>query len=131
MTKNSKLVIGVGLAAAALALVLPNLAGGIAVLGLAAWNGAQRNLNSAVSSGICCLMEAEVLSSSRIAGCNRRHIHDPGFGSSGEHKLCSDRVPRSHPRSHLRACDIWAWRGKGRKNNKDGHCNRLKKLRRL
>jgi hypothetical protein len=36
MTKNSKLVIGVGLAAAALALVLPNLAGGIAVLGLAA-----------------------------------------------------------------------------------------------
>ena len=33
---NSKLVIGVGLAAAALALVLPNLAGGIAVLGLAA-----------------------------------------------------------------------------------------------
>jgi hypothetical protein len=36
MTNNSKLVIGVGLAAAALALVLPNLAGGIAVLGLAA-----------------------------------------------------------------------------------------------
>jgi hypothetical protein len=36
MTKNSKLVIGVGLAAAALTLVLPNLAGGIAVLGLAA-----------------------------------------------------------------------------------------------
>ncbi|MGH9955007.1 MAG: hypothetical protein ACREAS_08215 [Nitrososphaera sp.] len=36
MTINSKLVIGVGLAAAALALVLPNLAGGIAVLGLAA-----------------------------------------------------------------------------------------------
>ena len=33
---NSKLVIGVGLAALALALVLPNLAGGIAVLGLAA-----------------------------------------------------------------------------------------------
>ena len=33
---NSKLVIGVGLAAASLALVLPNLAGGIAVLGLAA-----------------------------------------------------------------------------------------------
>ena len=33
---NSKLAIGVGLAAAALALVLPNLAGGIAVLGLAA-----------------------------------------------------------------------------------------------
>jgi hypothetical protein len=33
---NSKLVIGVALAAAALALVLPNLAGGIAVLGLAA-----------------------------------------------------------------------------------------------
>jgi hypothetical protein len=32
---NSRLVIGVGLAAAALALVLPNLAGGIAVLGLA------------------------------------------------------------------------------------------------
>jgi hypothetical protein len=36
MTKNSKLVIGVGLAAAAFTLVLPNLAGGIAVLGLAA-----------------------------------------------------------------------------------------------
>jgi hypothetical protein len=33
---NSKLVIGVGLASAALALVLPNLVGGIAVLGLAA-----------------------------------------------------------------------------------------------
>lgn len=33
---NAKLAIGVGLAAAALALVLPNLAGGIAVLGLAA-----------------------------------------------------------------------------------------------
>lgn len=33
---NSKLVIGTVLAAAALALVLPNLAGGIAVLGLAA-----------------------------------------------------------------------------------------------
>jgi hypothetical protein len=36
MRTNSKLVIGVGLAAVALALVLPNLAGGIAVLGLAA-----------------------------------------------------------------------------------------------
>jgi hypothetical protein len=36
MRANSKLVIGVGLAAVALALVLPNLAGGIAVLGLAA-----------------------------------------------------------------------------------------------
>jgi hypothetical protein len=31
---NSKLIIGVGLAGAALALVLPNLVGGIAVLGL-------------------------------------------------------------------------------------------------
>lgn len=31
---NSKLVIGIGLAAAALALVLPNLVGGIVVLGL-------------------------------------------------------------------------------------------------
>ena len=41
---NSKLVIGVGLAAASLALVLPNLAGGIAVLGLAA--GTVLNLTS-------------------------------------------------------------------------------------
>jgi hypothetical protein len=36
MRTDSTLVIGVGLAAVALALVLPNLAGGIAVLGLAA-----------------------------------------------------------------------------------------------
>ena len=42
--KNTKLVIGVVLAAAALALVLPNLAGGIAVLGLAA--GTALNISS-------------------------------------------------------------------------------------
>ena len=41
---NSKLAISVGLAAAALALVLPNLAGGIAVLGLAA--GTALNISS-------------------------------------------------------------------------------------
>ena len=45
---NSKLVIGVGLAAAALALVLPNLVGGIAVLGLAA--GTVLNISSLVLS---------------------------------------------------------------------------------
>jgi hypothetical protein len=47
---NSKLVIGVGLAAAALALVLPNLAGGIAVLGLAA--GTALNITSIVLSAV-------------------------------------------------------------------------------
>lgn len=41
---NKKLVIGTGLAAAALALVLPNLAGGIAVLGLA--TGTALNITS-------------------------------------------------------------------------------------
>jgi hypothetical protein len=41
---NSKLVIGTVLAAAALALVLPNLAGGIAVLGLA--TGTALNISS-------------------------------------------------------------------------------------
>ena len=41
---NPKLVIGTGLAAAALALVLPNLAGGIAVLGLA--TGTALNISS-------------------------------------------------------------------------------------
>jgi hypothetical protein len=50
MTKNSKLVIGVGLAAAALALVLPNLAGGIAVLGLAA--GTALSLTSIALSAV-------------------------------------------------------------------------------
>lgn len=48
MKTNSKLVIGVGLAAVALALVLPNLAGGIAVLGLAA--GTALNITSIVLS---------------------------------------------------------------------------------
>lgn len=47
---NSKLVIGVGLAAVALALVLPNLAGGIAVLGLAA--GTALNITSIVLSAV-------------------------------------------------------------------------------
>jgi hypothetical protein len=47
---NSKLVIGVGLAAVALALVLPNLAGGIAVLGLAA--GTALNVTSIVLSAV-------------------------------------------------------------------------------
>jgi hypothetical protein len=47
---NSKLVIGVGLAAAALALVLPNLAGGIAVLGLAA--GTALNISALVLSAV-------------------------------------------------------------------------------
>jgi hypothetical protein len=47
---NSKLVIGVGLAAVALALVLPNLAGGIAVLGLAA--GTALNIASIVLSAV-------------------------------------------------------------------------------
>jgi hypothetical protein len=41
---NSKLVLAVGLAAAALALVLPNLVGGIAVLGLA--TGTALNISS-------------------------------------------------------------------------------------
>ncbi len=50
MTNNSKLVIGVGLAAAALALVLPNLAGGIAVLGLAA--GTALSLTSIALSAV-------------------------------------------------------------------------------
>jgi hypothetical protein len=50
MTKNSKLVIGVGLAAAALTLVLPNLAGGIAVLGLAA--GTALSLTSIALSAV-------------------------------------------------------------------------------
>lgn len=45
---NSKLAIGTGLAAAALALVLPNLAGGIAVLGLA--TGTALNITSIVLS---------------------------------------------------------------------------------
>lgn len=45
---NSKLVIGVGLATAALALVLPNLVGGIALLGLAA--GTVLNISSLVLS---------------------------------------------------------------------------------
>lgn len=71
-------------------------------------------------------MEAEVLSSSRIAGCDRRHIHDPGFGSSGEHKLCSDRVPGPYPWSHLWAGNNWDGRGKGHKDGEDGHFNRLK-----
>lgn len=47
---NSKLVIGVGLAAAALALVLPNLAGGIAVLGLAF--GTALNITSIALSAV-------------------------------------------------------------------------------
>jgi hypothetical protein len=47
---NSKLVIGVVLAAAALALVLPNLAGGIAVLGLAA--GTALNISSLALSAV-------------------------------------------------------------------------------
>jgi hypothetical protein len=47
---NSKLIIGVGLAAVALALVLPNLAGGIAVLGLAA--GTALNITSIALSAV-------------------------------------------------------------------------------
>jgi hypothetical protein len=47
---NSRLVIGVGLAAAALALVLPNLAGGIAVLGLAF--GTALNITSIALSAV-------------------------------------------------------------------------------
>jgi hypothetical protein len=47
---NSKLVIGMGLAAAALALVLPNLAGGIAVLGLA--TGTALNISSIALSAL-------------------------------------------------------------------------------
>jgi hypothetical protein len=50
MRTNSKLVIGVGLAAVALALVLPNLAGGIAVLGLAA--GTALNITSIALSAV-------------------------------------------------------------------------------
>jgi hypothetical protein len=50
MRTNSKLVIGVGLAAVALALVLPNLAGGIAVLGLAA--GTALSITSIVLSAV-------------------------------------------------------------------------------
>ncbi|AFU59412.1 hypothetical protein Ngar_c24900 [Candidatus Nitrososphaera gargensis Ga9.2] len=48
MTNNSKLALAVGLAAAALALVLPNLAGGIAVLGLSL--GTALNISSLVLS---------------------------------------------------------------------------------
>jgi hypothetical protein len=47
---NSKLVIGTVLAAAALALVLPNLAGGIAVLGLA--TGTALNISSLALSAV-------------------------------------------------------------------------------
>ena len=85
--------------------------------GLVCWNGAQHNRNSVVSGGIRRLMEAEVLSHSRIAGCRGRHIHDPGTGGSGEHELCSHCVPRSHPRSHLWAGNTRNGRGKGHKDS--------------
>ena len=68
-------------------------------------------------SGICYIMEAEILCRSRIAGGKWRHSHDT---PSSEHEFCDSR---SHNWIHTRARDSGAWCGKGCQNCKGCNCS--------
>jgi hypothetical protein len=115
---NTKLVLAVLLASAALALVFPNLVVRIGVIGLAV--GTSLNIRSlALSAAAFVVLEAEIVSRLRIASCSGCNIHDPRLNSSGQHKLHSHRISWSYPRCHLWAGNNRTWTGKRREEGED------------